>query len=217
MVASIITEHPRIEFRFITSPSGRCGYPNYRPGFSHIKKVALPKTSHLNKGWIRKSFAFFPSFPFWKVFCTFFSLWCFVLCWGAAVFFSGFAPRPCGGKIRSLVGFWEGSGGRNICWEQDVCNCVCVWVCACRDTALASHSSSQICLSVSKIVGDSEKNIHYKHCFVAFKDYIKLWCKVWFFNISNRLFSGKCRNIGYNICRLFGVFTLLLFFKVLNF
>ncbi|XP_077473665.1 uncharacterized protein LOC144087178 [Stigmatopora argus] len=21
--------------------------------------------------------------------------------------------------MRSLVGFWEGSGGRNICWEQD--------------------------------------------------------------------------------------------------
>lgn len=129
MVASIITEHPRIESRFITSPSGCRGYPNYRPGFSHIKKVALPKTSHLNKGWIRKFFAFFPSFPFWKVFCTFFSLWCFVLCWGAAVFFSGFAPRPCGGEIRSLVGFWEGSGGRNICWEQDLCKCVHVCEC----------------------------------------------------------------------------------------
>lgn len=129
MVASIITEHPRIESRFITSPSGCRGYPNYRPGFSHIKKVALPKTSHLNKGWIRKFFAFFPSFPFWKVFCTFFSLWCFVLCWGAAVFFSGSAPRPCGGEIRSLVGFWEGSGGRNICWEQDLCKCVHVCEC----------------------------------------------------------------------------------------
>lgn len=74
MVASIITERPRIESRFITSPSGRRGSPNYRPGFSHIKKIALPKSSHLNKGWIRKSFAFFfyplPS-PFWKVFCPF--------------------------------------------------------------------------------------------------------------------------------------------------
>lgn len=126
MVASIITEHPRIESCFITSPSGRRGYPNYRPAFSHIKKVVLPKTSHLNKGWIRKSFAFFPSLPFWKVFCTFFSFWCFVLCWGTAVFFSGFAPRPCGGKIRSLVGFWEGSGGRNICYVS-VCMCACVY------------------------------------------------------------------------------------------
>lgn len=149
MVASIITEHPRIESRFITSPSGRRGYPNYRPDFSHIKKVALPKTSYLNKGWIRKSFAFFSSFPFWKVFCTFFSLWCFVLCWGTAVLFSGFAPRPCGGKIRSLVGFWEGSGGRNICWEQDVCKCVhmCMW---CWDTVLAScFPSVQISVSDS--------------------------------------------------------------------
>lgn len=135
MLASIITEHPRIEPHFITSPSGRRGYPNYRPAFSHIKKVALPKTSHLNKGWIRKSFAFFPSFPFWKVFSSFFFFffWCFVLCWGAAVFFSGSARRPCGGKIRSLVGFWEGGGEWNICWEQKIyvhvfC-CACVRVC----------------------------------------------------------------------------------------
>lgn len=144
MVASIITEHPRIESHFITSPSGCCGYPNYRPAFSHIKKVALQKTSHLNKGWIRKSFAFSSSFPFWKVFRTFFPSGVFVLCWGAAVFFSGSVPRPCGGKIRSLVGFWEGSGGQNICLKQDVCKFVwaCmrvlyVIVCACWGAALA--------------------------------------------------------------------------------
>lgn len=176
MVASIITEHPRIESRFITSPSGCRGYPNYRPVFSHIKKVALPKTSHLNKGWIRKSFAFFPSFPFWKVFCTFFSLWCFVLCWGAAVFFSGSAPRPCGGKIRSLVGFWEGSGEWNICWEQDVCKCVYMCVrekeeesTAYRDMAFASCLSLWILLSDTKTVRHSKKQlIFYKFYFIVF-------------------------------------------------
>lgn len=71
-MASIITERPRIESRFITSPSGRRGSPNYRPGFSHIKKIALPKTSHLNKGWIRKSFAFFPFLPLFERFSVHF-------------------------------------------------------------------------------------------------------------------------------------------------
>ena len=151
MVASIITEHPRIEFRFITSPSGRRGYPNYRPGFSHIKKVALPKTSHLNKGWIRKSFAFSLPFLFERFSVHFFP--------SGVLFYVGvqrsssvvLLPDPAAGKYAHL---WV--SGKAVVDETSAGSkmyvSVCVCACACRDTALASCLSLQICLSDFEIV-----------------------------------------------------------------
>lgn len=147
MVASIITEHPRIESRFITSPSGRRGYPNYRPGFSHIKKIALLKTSHLNKGWIRKSFAFFPFLSFLKGFLyIFFPLvFCFMLgCSGLLQWFYSPTLRwettlTCGFLGRQ---WWMKHllGARCL----SVCVCLCVYACVCAHVCVSECSCGMV-------------------------------------------------------------------------
>lgn len=156
MVVSIITEHPRIEPCFITSPSGFRGYPNYRPAFSHIKKVVLPKTSHLNKGWIRKSFAFFSTLhSFLKDFQNIFPpplVFCFML--GCSGLLQWFCSPTLRRENTLTCGFLErqwwmkhllGARYMYVCVIVDACVCLCVW--ARRNTAMGFCLSSQTSLS----------------------------------------------------------------------